>query len=72
MMNHIDNYDKLLELHLSSSPSTFDETISFFKETGLIINEDDEFNFVVAFYGDVKTKWVLQEDGRYKFERTET
>ena len=44
----------------------------FFKETGLIKNEDDEFNFVVAFYGDVKTKWVLQKDGRYKFERTET
>lgn len=67
-MTQIDNYDNLLELHLASNPSTFEETLCFFEETGLIKNEDDEFNFVVAFYGDVHKKWILQDGGRFTYE----
>lgn len=58
----IENFDALIELQLSGSEYSAAELRSFFERNGYINSEDDEFEFNVAFFGDIGRKWIYNKE----------
>ena len=66
----IENFDTLIELQLSGSDYSFHELHSFFKNNGYINSKEEDFEFNVAFFGDVGRKWYYNsETDRYYYKQ---
>lgn len=62
MNNQIKQFDDLIEIHLRLSEFTYEGLQSLFSDLGYIHDEQSEFDFVVAWFGEHRNKLRSRKD----------
>lgn len=62
MKDRIKKFDDLIEIHLRLSEFTYEGLQTLFVDIGYIHDEQSEFDFVVAWFGEYRSKMKSRKD----------